>query len=283
MCLVSLKEVLTPAVQRGYAVGAFNVINLEFLNGIIDAAAEMRSPVILSIAEVHFPLVEIEQIAPAVKYCAAQAGIPVVLHLDHGLSIESVMRAIRCGFTSVMFDGSSYPLDKNIEETALVARCAHAAGVSVEAELGRIGASEGGEGGAAERAFFTDPHEAERFVRETGIDALAVSVGNVHGFYRGEPDLDFNLIATIRKMTGIPLVLHGGSGIPDEGFRRAIAMGIGKINIFTEMNVRAATGVRTILNNSCSYAPEILTAMKTGVREVVRERVRVFGSAGMAG
>lgn len=281
MGLVNTVDLLAHAEKYSYAVGAFNIVNLEFLNGILIAAEKERSPVILNIAEVHFPYVDIEQITPAIKYMADKACVPVVLNLDHGLSLETVMRAIRCGFSAVMFDASKKPLEENIEETRLVVKMAHAVGVSVEAELGQVGGAEGGKKSAkAKREYFTNPDEAERFVARTGIDALAVSVGNVHGFYDGEPELDFELISELRRRTNVPLVLHGGSGISDNDFRHAVECGIRKINFFTEMSKEATNRVRELLvSNEDIMIPDFLKEARKRITNVVAERMRVFGSS----
>jgi len=281
MGLVNTVDILEHAEKYSYAVGAFNVINLDFLNGILEAAEAMKSPVIINIAQVHFPYVNIEQITPAVKYMAENACIPVVLNLDHGVTLEVVVRALRCGFSAIMYDASKKPIDKNIDETRLVVKMAHSVGVSVEAELGQVVGAEGGKKTAkAKREFFTDPDDAERFVNETGIDALAVSVGNVHGFYEGEPELDFELIKELKNRTGIPLVLHGGSGISDDDFRRAVKLGIRKINYFTEMSKLATDRIRELLKSSDDYfIQDLLKEAKEKIKEVVKERILVFGSA----
>lgn len=281
MGLVNTVDLLDHAEKYTYAVGAFNVISLEFLNGILEAAEEVRSPVILNIAEAHFPYVNIEQITPAIKYMADNVCVPVVLNLDHGLSFETVVRALRCGFSAVMYDASKKPLEQNIEETKLVVKMAHSVGVSVEAELGRVGGAEGGKKAArAKREYFTNPDEAGRFAAETGIDALAVSVGNVHGFYEGEPELDFDLITELKRRTGIPLVLHGGSGISDDDFRRAVQCGMRKINFFTEMSKIAADRVSELIKVSGdSLVHDLLKAVEEKIREIVMDRMKVFGSA----
>ena len=281
MGLINSIDLLNHAEKHSYAVGAFNIINLDFLNGILEAAETVRSPVILNIAEIHFPYVNIEQITPAIKYMADNVCVPVVLNLDHGLSIETVVRALRCGFSSVMYDASKKPIDQNIEETQLVVKMAHAVGVSVEAELGQVGGAEGGEKSArAKREFFTDPADAERYVAETCIDSLAVSVGNVHGFYKGKPELDFNLITELKRRTGIPLVLHGGSGISDNDFRRAVSCGIRKINFFTEMSRVATEHMRELLDASEDiFIQDIQKEARERIKETTMERMRVFGSA----
>lgn len=281
MGLVNTIDLFRHAEKNSYALGAFNVVSLEFLNGILDAAEAVKSPVILNIAEVHFDYIDIEQIYPVIKYMADKACVPVVLNLDHGMSIETVVRALRCGFSAVMYDASKKPLEQNIEETSLVVKMAHSVGVSVEAELGRVGGAEGGAHAAkAHREFFTNPDEAERYVAETGIDALAVSVGNVHGFYDGEPELDFELIAELKRRAGIPLVLHGGSGISDDDFRKAVSLGMRKINFFTEMSKIATDRVRETLERSehC-FIQDLLKEARLVIKEVVMDRMRVFGSA----
>jgi len=281
MGLVNTVDILNHAEKHSYAVGAFNIINLDFLNGILDAAETMKSPVILNIAEVHFPYVNIEQITPAIRYMAESTTVPVVLNLDHGVSFKAIVRALRCGFTAVMYDASKKPFEQNIEETRLVVQMAHSVGVSVEAELGQVGGAEGGKKTAkAKREFFTDPAKAEIFAKETGIDALAVSVGNVHGFYEGEPELDFDLIREIKARTSIPLVLHGGSGISDKDFRHAVELGIRKINFFTEMSKMATDRVRELLaSNEDIFIQDFLKEAKEKIKEVVMERMMVFGSA----
>lgn len=279
MGLVNTVDLLAHAERHSYAVGAFNIVNLEFLNGVLEAAKTMHSPVILNIAEVHFPYIDIEQITPVIRYMADRVPVPVVLNLDHGMSVETVMRAIRCGFSAVMIDASKKTLEENIAETKLVVRLAHAVGVSVEAELGQVGGAENGGKARARREYFTNPDEAERFVAETGVDALAVAVGNAHGFYDGEPELDFERIETLHRRIGIPLVLHGGSGIPDEDFRKAIGLGIRKINFFTEMSKLAADRVRELVRSEDCLLQDLIPEVKNRVRDVVMDRMRVFGSA----
>lgn len=284
MPLVNLQQVLASADRKDYAVGSFNVVSLEFLNAIMTAAEQERSPVILSVAEAHFPFIDMEQIAPLVIRCGEQSNVPVVLHLDHGESVGTAMRAIRCGFTSVMVDLSTLPYEQNLAETAALVKMAHEVGVSVEAELGVIGG--GGEGNyepsSADAAHFTDPAQAVDFVRSTNVDALAVSVGNVHGFYRGEPQLDFGLIERLGQDVPVPLVLHGGSGISDDDFRRAVSLGIRKVNFFTGMSRGAAEKIKELLDNQERVLgfEALMKGAGEAVAGVVAERMRVFGSAG---
>ncbi len=282
MPLVNLKSVLARAVANRYAVGAFNVINLHFLEAIVQAAQAKRSPVILNIAEMHFPYVALEHICPAIKAMAEESDVPIALHLDHGESLAAVIRALRNGFTSVMFDGSGLPYEENVRQTAEVAGICHSVGVSVEAELGMVGGDEGGAlAGTADPDLFTNPQQAGDFVRRTGIDALAVAIGNVHGNYRGEPQLDFARLEQIRDAAGIPLVLHGGSGIPDDDFRRAIGLGIAKINFFTGLSLAAldatAQGVRNAGRGYNDY-PDLIRHVTEKVQAVVEQQIDVFGS-----
>jgi len=286
MALISLAQGLAHAQQNGYALGAFNVLDSHFLRALFAAAGQQRSPFIINIAEVHFKYVTLDQIVEAIKFEAAKHAIPVVLNLDHGLHFEAVMQAIRLGFTSVMFDGSTLSYDENIRQTREVVRAAHAVGVSVEAELGAVGGDEGGAlFGEADSEKFTDPRLAAEFVLETGIDTLAVAIGNAHGKYKGEPKLDFDRLAAIRQQTGVPLVLHGGSGISDADFRRAISLGIHKINFYTGMSQAALDAVeRSLASRNTRYDEfaELLMAVEKAICETVMQQMKIFGSVGQA-
>ena len=234
--LTPFREIIRDAHRRHYAVGAFNCLSVENVMGAIAAAEELRAPVILQLAEVQFPGAPMELMAPVFLQAARDAKIPVAVHLDHGQSPETCIRAIRAGFSSVMFDGAGLPLEENIARTRLVARLAHAAGVDVEAELGRVGdTGSGGEGtGDATTAdIFTDVEESARFIAETGTDALAIAIGNLHGRYTATPPLNIGRLREINARNGIPLVLHGGTGITPDDFVRCAHTGIKKINIAT--------------------------------------------------
>ena len=282
MPLVSLKQILTDASRRGYAVGSFNVVNMETLQAILQAAEETKSPVILSVAEAHFPFIDLEEYSPIILRAAEKAKVPVAVHLDHGQSFSAIIKALRNGFTSVMFDGSILPLEENIFKTKEIVRTAHAINVSVEAELGHV---TGGEGdinpGVADPSLFTDPQEARLFVVETGVDALAVAVGSVHGVYRGTPELDIPRLAKIRELTGVPLVLHGGSGLSDDDFRKAIANGIAKVNVYTDMSQAAMAKIRTVdtLPKTLGF-PEFMTQVREAIKEAVTKKMQIFGSVG---
>jgi fructose-bisphosphate aldolase, class II len=287
MSLVNLAGILAPAYRKGTAVGAFNVINLEFLEAILGAAESRSSPVILNIAEVHFPFITPEHIVPLTLHLAGRSSVPVALNLDHGLTFEAVVRAIEMGFTSVMFDGSKLPFEENIRRTAEIVRIAHARNVSVEAELGAVGGEEGGGlVGTARPEFFTDPEQAGDFVGQTGCDALAVAIGNAHGLYRGDPRLDFARLGAIRAKTGVPLVLHGGSGIADEDLRKAISLGIAKINFFTGMSQAGIESLRASLAASgrkYNDLPLAFRDMKMAIQRTVERHIQVSSTEERSG
>ncbi|HEX2993635.1 MAG TPA: ketose 1,6-bisphosphate aldolase [Anaerolineales bacterium] len=286
MALVTLKTVLTKAYRNGYAVGAFNIINLTFLEAIIDAARRTASPVILNVAEVHFPFVTMENIVPVVREIAKREQFDIVLNLDHGLTMQAIERAIANDFTSIMFDGSHLGFEENIRQTCEVVKMCHARNISVEAELGAVGGAEGGGlVGEADPAKYTDVKQAKRFVEKTGVDALAVAIGNSHGRYKGKPDLDFERLCAIRDVTGIPLVLHGGSGISVDDFRKAISLGIAKVNFFTGMSDAALQATKKYLGEMgerYNDYPMLMNAVKAGVTQVVAEQMEIFGSTGQA-
>lgn len=286
MALVNLKSVLTKAYQEGYAVGAFNVINLNFLEAIIDAARLTASPVILNIAEVHFPFVTMENIVPVVREIAGREKFDIVLNLDHGISMGAIERALANKFTSIMFDGSHLDLEENIRQTREIVKMCHANNVSVEAELGAVGGAEGGGlVGEANPEKFTDLEQARRFVEETQVDALAVAIGNSHGRYKGPPQLDFDRLHAIRDTVKIPLVLHGGSGISASDFKKAITLGITKINFFTGMSDAAILATKNFLGEmgtKYNDYPMMMNAVKASVSKVVVEQMKIFGSSGQA-
>lgn len=257
--LVTLSELLKDAKEKKYAVGAFNVPNLEAIRAVIQAAEELGSPVILQHAEVHENLISLEEIGPIMLQYATAANVPVVVHLDHGASYDMCVKAIRLGFTSVMYDASSKEYEVNLAESKEIVKIAHAAGVSVEAELGRIFTSAigGGEGRGSDSSedyedledVYTDPDLAKAFVEETGVDCLAIGFGTVHGVYLKEPKLDLNRILQIKEKIDVPFVMHGGSGVSEENYRTAIKNGICKINYYTYMNKAAGKALQEELEN----------------------------------
>ena len=286
MPLITLKQGLQQAQQQGYALGAFNALDCHFINAIFAAGLKNRSPFIFNVAEVHFKYIDLPALVATIKAKSAQYDLPIILNLDHGLSFDNIMRALRLGFTSVMFDGSSLSYDENIKQTQEVVRICHAMGVSVEAELGAVGGDEGGAlYGEADARFFTDPLKAKDFVQQTHIDALAVAIGNSHGKYKGEPKLDFLRLEKIKQEAGIPLVLHGGSGISDLDFKKAISLGIHKINFYTGMSQAALASVTQSMqkkNEIYDEFAELLMGVEQAIERTVTEQMTLFGSVGRA-
>ena len=241
--LVNMNELMKDANAKGYAVGAFNATNLESLTAVIAAAEETGHGIILNHAEVHFPLMPLELIGPIMVDLAKKASVPVCVHLDHGTCLETCMKAIRIGFTSVMLDASANDYEANVRDTAIICRLAHSVGVTVEAELGHIFSSDiGVNKGAVQETLdsfdsvddvYTDPDMAKDFVERTGVDALAIAFGTAHGVYQIKPKLDLDRISLIKEKIDIPLVMHGGSGLSKEEFQTAIKNGIRKINYYT--------------------------------------------------
>lgn len=282
--LVSGKEILLDAHKKGYAVGAFNVNNMEIVQAIIEAAKETNSPVILQASQGGLKYAGVEYIAAMAKVAAESAKVPVAIHLDHGTDFVQIMKCIRNGFTSVMIDGSKYPLEENIAITKKVVEIAHAVGVSVEAELGKIGGTEDDITVDERDATFTDPDEAERFVKETGVDYLAIAIGTAHGPYKGEPKLDFDRLKVIKERLNMPIVLHGSSGVPEESIKKAVSLGVNKINIDTDIRMAFNKGVRDFVNNNPDvYDPrKILGPAREEMKKVIIEKMIMFGSAGRA-
>ncbi|MEF2792509.1 MAG: class II fructose-bisphosphate aldolase [Alistipes dispar] len=283
--LIPFREITRDALRRRYAVGAFNCLSVENVMGAVAAAEELHSPIILQLAEVQFPEAPMELMAPVFLRAARNAKVPVAVHLDHGRSIETCIRAVREGFTSVMFDGAELPFEENAEQTRLVVRLAHAAGVDVEAELGRVGDTGfGGEGTAAAAAdVFTDVEESARFIARTGTDALAIAIGNLHGRYTATPRLNIARLREIHARNAVPLVLHGGSGTSEEDFKACIRNGICKINVATAIQIAAAEAVAEYLarGGSPGYIG-IKQRIIEASQRAVAEHIRLFESDGKA-
>ncbi len=284
MALVSLFELLDHADREGYAVGAFNCNNMEIVQSIITAAEAESSPVIIQASQGAIKYAGLNYIIALVRQAAEGTAVPVVLHLDHGTSFDQVMQCIRFGFTSVMYDGSQLPLEDNIAQTCKVLEIARVFGVSVEAELGKIGGTEDDISVSEKDALLTDPAEAEHFVSETGVDALAVAVGTAHGLYKGEPEIDFERLAEINRLVSCPLVLHGSSGVPEKSIKKAIELGVRKFNIDTDIREVFVGSMRKALTNNPSEIDprKILGPAREAAVEVIREKIRLFGSTGKA-
>ncbi len=284
MNLVTLKEVLEPAKQKGYAVGAFNANNMEIVQAIVEAAAEERAPVILQASQGAIRYAGLKHIVSLVQTAAAGVDIPVVLHLDHGTDFDQVMRCIRHGFSSVMYDGSALPLEENIATTCRVIEVARAVGVTVEGELGKIGGTEDDISVEERDALLTDPEEARLFVQKTDVDALAVAIGTAHGPYKGEPKLDFERLERIRELTGTPIVMHGASGVPEGSIKKGIELGVRKINIDTELRQAFTSGIKTFMEKDPDNIDprKILAPAKEAMKKVIKEKLHLFGCAGKA-
>lgn len=246
--LTTLSTLLQTAKQEKRAVGAFNVYNLETILAVVEAANRLKSPVIISFGESYFSHAPVEAIAAIVKEICTPLAIQVVLHLDHAKELKSIARAIRSGFTSVMYDGSALPLSENIKNTKNIVEYAHAVGVSVEGELGYMNHEDGTfEEGLDLEKGYTRVQDAAEYVNSTGIDALAVAIGNAHGIYKGKPTLDLVKLGKIGRAVPVPIVLHGCSGIPDDDLRKAVTLGVTKINVNTEVSTGAVLSTRNFL------------------------------------
>ena len=285
MPLVSMKEMLIKAKAEGYAVGQFNLNNLEFTQAILQAAQAENSPVILGVSEGAARYMSgFKTVVKMVEGLMEdlKVTVPVAIHLDHGSSFEKCKEAIDAGFTSVMIDASHHSFEENIEITSKVVDYAHSKGVSVEAELGTVGGQE--DDVIAEGVIYADPKECEELVKRTGIDCLAPALGSVHGPYKGEPNLGFKEMEEIGKATGMPLVLHGGTGIPTKDIQRSVSLGTAKINVNTENQIASAKAVREVLAAKPNeYDPrKYLGPARDAIKETVSGKMREFGSSGRA-
>ncbi|NLI11578.1 MAG: class II fructose-1,6-bisphosphate aldolase [Peptococcaceae bacterium] len=280
MPLVGVTELLRKAEAGGYAVGAFNCNNMEIVQAITAAAEAENAPVIMQASQGAIKYAGIDYITTMARLAAEQTSVPVALHLDHGTSFEQVVQCVRSGFTSVMIDGSKLSLAENIKLTKRVLDVARAVGVSVEAELGKIGGTEDDITVSERDAFFTDPEEAKIFVSETGVDSLAVAIGTAHGQYKGTPKLDLERLEKIKSLVGIPIVLHGSSGVPDDAIRAAIGLGVRKVNIDTNIREAFTEAARKVLEaNPREIDPrKMLGPAREAAINIIREKIRVFGS-----
>jgi len=275
---------LPRAKAEKFAVGQFNLNNLEFAQAIVEAAMEEKSPFIFGVSEGALRYMGIEFTVALAEAAAKKSGLPIALHLDHGSSFDVAMKCIRAGFTSVMFDGSHYPFEENVRLTKEIVKVAHAMGVSVEGELGTIGGVEDDLSVDEADAALAKPEEAIRFYEETGVDALAIAVGTAHGMYKAEPKIRHDIIEEVSRAIPVPLVLHGGSGVPDDQIRKSIECGIAKINVNTENQVACTAAVREVLakDDKVIDPRKYLTPARKAMTEVVRSKIRLFGSSNKA-
>lgn len=284
MPLVNMRDMLQHAYRNGYAVGGFDLVSLDFLESIVSAAEARRAPIILSLAESHFEYYDFELAMAACEAAARRSTVPVAIHLDHGASFDSAVKAINLGCTGVMVDASHEPFAGNVATTRQIVNMAHACGVPVEGELGYVA---GVEGEDAEKhpgeVIYTSAEEAEAYVKQTGVDFLAVSIGTVHGRMQGEPELDFERLHAIDARLQIPLVIHGGTGLSDDQFRQLIANGVSKINYYTALADAAGARMRdnAAADTLCGY-----TGLVEGIQEAMRAEIKrcmeLWGSAGRA-
>lgn len=283
MALVTTKQLLLDAQKGGYAVGAFNVENMEMVQAVVAAAEELSSPVIMQTTPSTVKYANLNYFYGNVKVAAQESSVPVVIHLDHGNSFELAMQAYRTGYTSIMIDGSHEGFEDNIALTSAVVKACHPGEVPIEAELGKVGGKEddldGGEGDP-----YTNPQEAAEFVERTGIDSLAVAIGTAHGVYKGVPKLDFSRLSEIRKAVSIPLVLHGTSGVPDEDVAECIKRGICKVNYATDLRIAFTKGINQVLKeNPDTIDPKKYNAKgREEVRKYVMHKMKICQSIAKA-
>ena len=277
--LVTLNEILKIAEERKIAIGSFNAPNLESLEAVLGAAEELQLPVIIQFAQCHEPWIALDLIGPVMVEAAKKASVPVCVHLDHGETLEYLQKALDIGFTGIMYDGSTLPYEENAANSKKAVEMARKTGASVEAELGSMGRRESGAGDGTgaedETKIYTDPKLAAQFVRETGIDALACSFGTTHGIYLTEPRLDFDVVRGVRKETGdIPVVMHGGSGVSREDYRKSIEAGVRKINYFTYMDKSGGNAAAEYLKGLKEGEPVFFSSISMAARGAMKENVK---------
>ncbi len=277
--LVNLNDVLKKAQEGNYAVGLFNTTDTDMLEAVIAAAEETNSPVIIGTAEVLLPFGELKLIAPSILAAAKRAKVPVVMHYDHGLTFDRCIEALKLGFSSLMFDGSTEDYETNIANTKEIVKIAHSYGATVEGEIGHVGQAATDDGANAE--MYTTADEAEAYINATGVDALAIAIGTAHGVSKNKPQLNLERLSEIRSRVDTPLVLHGGSGLSDDDFRNTIKYGIAKMNIFTDLCLAGEEAMKEGLEKGLSYL-EIRNLKVEKIKESVKRKMELFGSAGKA-
>ena len=280
--LVTMNEILRDAKRGGYGVGFFNAVNVEMARAVIETAEALRAPVMVGTAEVLLPAMPLERVAEYLLPMARKAAVPVCVHYDHGLTFDKCMEALGLGFTSIMYDCSTQDYASNAAKVAEMVRICHAMGATVEGELGHVGDNEGAGRLDDPSAYFTDPAVARDFAAKTGVDALAVALGNAHGDYKLPPKLDFDRITAIAEATGLPLVLHGGSGLSDDDFREAVRRGVCKVNIFTDIDKAGKRGVEKGLAAGARSMMGLIPYEIEEMKAAVAEKLALFGSADRA-
>jgi fructose-bisphosphate aldolase class II len=282
MTIFNLKDVFEKAKNHDYAIGAFNIHNLEFVEGVMRAAEEMSSPVIIAIATISIDYAGLEPLAAITKDYAERSHIPTVVHLDHGDDIELVRQSIKLGFSSVMYDGSKYPIDENIKRTREIVKIAHAEDISVEGEIGVVGGFEGLAGGDVSpeqlQQLYTRPEEARRFVEETGVDALAVAVGTVHAMPIQNAAIDFQRLKEIHEAVDVPLVFHGCTGLKNEDYHKAIALGVKKFNVGTRLMIEFQKALKRAIGQDENALFNCLKQGTEAVTAAVKDRIKILNS-----
>ena len=279
--LATLNDIFKMAEEKKIAIGAFNVVNFENILAVLDTAEKLNMPTILAFAQTHEEnkVMDLDTIGPVMVLMAKQAKVPVVVHLDHGINLDYIEKSLKMGFTSIMFDGSALPYDENVEMTKKAVEIAHKYNVSIEAEIGKMAGitlnNEGiTENRKSDRSNYTDPAEAKDFVEKTGVDCLACSFGTVHGEYFSEPNLDFDLVKELSDATGVPIVMHGGSGVNHEDYKKVIANGVRKINYFTYMDKAGGEGASAVCPTK--YFHDIAKAGQDAMQKDVESAMRCF-------
>lgn len=276
LSLVNMSKLLLEAQEKNYGIGAFSVANMEMVLGAIKAAEELKSPIILQVAQVRLPFSPLRVFGPLMIAASKAAKVPVAVHLDHGLDIETVKEALELGFTSVMIDASMLPIDENIAIVQRVKELAEKYGADVEAEVGQLAGSE--DGSVDHEMLYSNPDEVEKLYRKTKLEAIALSIGNAHGLYKNEPKLNFSVLEEARRRVPVPLVLHGGSGISDADFRKCIAGGIRKINVATATFLAVEKAVREYCDGEKHDYFSMSMTMVNGAYENVSRHIKVFQS-----
>lgn len=276
--LVNMRDILLPAKEGGYGVGFFNAVNVEMARAIIETAEELHAPVMIGTAEILLPVMELERVAEYVIPMAKKASVPVCVHYDHGLTFERCMEALSLGFTSIMYDCSTSCYEENVEKVAEIVKICHAVHVTVEGELGHVVDNAGSGKLENPSDYFTNPETARDFAAKTGIDALAVAIGNAHGDYTFPPKFDFERIQTIAEKTNLPLVLHGGSGLSDEDFQKTVKLGVSKINIFTDIDKAGKRGLEAGIAAGEKSMMGLIPYEIAEMKKVVKEKILLFGS-----
>lgn len=284
MPLVSSTPLLQTAREQGYGIGAFNVHTLEMLQAVVEAAEETRSPLILQSTVGTVKHLGADYIAAAAKAAADRSSVPIALHLDHCTDFDTIVQCIRAGYTSVMIDASMFPFEENVARTKKVVEIAKAVGVNVEAELGKVGGVEDDIVVAEHEALMADPNECAEFIELTGVATLAPAIGTAHGIYKGEPKIDFARIERIAGLVDVPLVLHGGSGIPEEQVKRCVALGMSKMNIATEIRIVFSDVIKAVFaaNPDENDPRKYMAPAKKAVKAAAIEKMQMLGCIGKA-